>query len=283
MIFFFLRLVIPSSKLRKKLSYFLLAPKIDLTRRKKHFKEIIPVSFCFNGAYTEKVRTCIRSLLEASKGQCTYHIYCVIDETVTEENKKFLKKMVAEYPKNKIDFLLENHDFDKSYLGGWHRSIYFRLMLSKLLPNSVDKIIYSDVDTVFCDSLIDVYKINMKTNLIASTHYKGGINSGFLLLNIKQIRKENLYKTWIIESQKNKYSCPDQDLLFHTTNGRRITLPLIYNFNLQHLFYEIRNYKFSYKNFVNIKKNVVMIHYIGILKPWNSKSPYSFIWKKYNH
>ena len=143
----------------------------------------------------------------------------------------------------------------------------------------MDKIIYSDVDTVFCDSLIDVYKINMKTNLIASICYKGGINSGFLLLNIKQIRKENLYKTWIIESQKNKYSCPDQDLLFHTTNGRRITLPLIYNFCIHNYIWLLKHLKLSYSLYTYIRKNTVMIHD----KLWNKFQPYHKLWKKYNH
>lgn len=112
----------------------------------------INISFCFNGNWARRAGVAIKSLLEVSTDKCDYNIFCVVDKSVSQTDRKLLIKLMKGTGST-LTFLNANHDFDKSYLGKWSVAIYYRMMLPKLLPN-LDKIIYADIDVLFCNDLI---------------------------------------------------------------------------------------------------------------------------------
>lgn len=167
--------------------------------------------------------------------------------------------------------------------------IYFRLFATKYLPKNIDRILYMDVDTIVINPLEDFYNMDFDGNLfIGATHVNNFfkkfnqlrlklpkdsdyINSGVLLMNIKQLRNvdiENDVKQYI-KNNKGKLLLPDQDLL-NALYGNRIKLVSYLKYNLGDK--TIKQYNRFNKEKIDIdwiKKNTVIIHYYGRNKPWN--------------
>ena len=246
---------------------------------RKKYEHKIPVAFCFDGRGCKMAAVTIKSLLIASVNRCDYDIYCVIGEDVDES----LQKIVADIVKNTgstIHFVCGNHDFDKSNRRGWPVAMWYRLMLPKLLPD-VSRIIYADLDIIFCHDLIDVYEIDLGDNVIAAvkTRTNGYFNSGFLLMDLDKIRKDKIYPQWIKSSVEHDFKNPDQDVLNDTLAGRVLYLPLKYNFQLSH---GSRIFKiYSEAELDDLKHNLVTLHYSDYIKPWGEKGRrpvFSEIW-----
>lgn len=246
---------------------------------RKKYEHKIPVAFCFDGRGCKMAAVTIKSLLIASVNRCDYDIYCVIGEDVD----KSLQKIVDDIVKNTgstIHFVCGNHDFDKSNRRGWPVAMWYRLMLPKLLPD-VSRIIYADLDIIFCHDLIDVYEIDLGDNVIAAvkTRTNGYFNSGFLLMDLDKIRKDKIYPQWIKSSVEHDFKNPDQDVLNDTLAGRVLYLPLKYNFQLSH---GSRIFKiYNEAELDDLKHNLVTLHYSDYIKPWGEKGRrpvFSEIW-----
>lgn len=229
----------------------------------------INVAFCTDGGGVKLCAVAIKSLIMASENRCDYDIYCVVDHSVTTAQRNLLKKYV-ENTKSTITFLTANHDFDNAKRRSWPVSIWYRMMLPELLPN-VDKIIYADIDVIFCRDMIEIANIDMGTNILAGVvDYKNGyLNSGFLVMNLKQIRKEGLYQKWVDASKRKDYRNPDQDLLNYSTRGRKLFLPLRYNFQPMRGKWTFRSH--SEIEIDDLAHNLAVIHYSNWMKPWSEK------------
>lgn len=169
--------------------------------------------------------------------------------------------------------------------------IYFRIFASKYLPQELDRILYLDVDTLVINKLNELYNMDFEDNyFIAATHIKKivhkfneirlgikeenpYINTGVLLMNLKELRKIQVDKevTEFVKRNRKKLMLPDQDII-NTIYGDRIKLvdELKYNLGDRNLnLYNINNTS----NKINLRwicKNTVIIHYFGRNKPWNS-------------
>lgn len=246
---------------------------------RKKYETKIPVAFCFDGRGCKMAAVTIKSLLIVSEGRCDYEIYCVIGDDVDKSSQKIVTDIVKG-TKSTVHFIKGNHDFDNSNRRKWPVAMWYRLMLPKLLPN-VPRIIYADLDIIFCHDLIDVYETDLGNNVIAAVptrtdHY---FNSGFLLMDLDKIRKEKFYPKWIKSSVEHDYKNPDQDVLNETLRGRVLFLPLKYNFQLSH---GSRIFKiYSEAELDDLKHNLVTLHYSDYIKPWGEagKRPvFSEIW-----
>ena len=168
--------------------------------------------------------------------------------------------------------------------------IYFRLFASKYLPKDIDRILYLDADTIVIGKLKELYETDFENNyFVAATHIKKllhkfhevrldikenepYINTGVLLINLKELRKIDVEKKVkeYIKNNSKKLLLPDQDIVT-ALFGNKIKLidELKYNFSERvWRLYNINNQK----NKINlrwIKENTVIIHYCGRNKPWN--------------
>ena len=239
----------------------------------------IPVAFCFNARGCKMAAVTIKSLLLASQNRCDYEIYCVIDEDVDKSLCDIIRGVVHGSG-SVVKFVKANHDFDKSLRRNWPIAMWYRLMLPKLLPN-VSRIIYADMDIIFCNDLIDIYELDLGDNVIAAvkTRTNGYFNSGFLLMDLDKIRDEKIYPQWVKDSMEHDYKNPDQDVLNNTLAGRVLYLPLKYNFQLSH---GSRIFKiYSEIELDDLKHNLVTLHYSDYMKPWGKpgeRPVFSNIW-----
>lgn len=239
----------------------------------------INIAFCFDNNGCRLAAVSIKSLVDAAGDACDYNIYCVIDGGVSVKNKQIIKNAVRGTT-SRVHFIMANHDFDASYRASWPVAVYYRTMLPKLLKN-IDQIIYADIDVIFCRDLTDVARLNMGNKILAGVrdYNNGYLNSGFLVMNLKQIRAEKLYEKWVAASQVKKYKNPDQDLLNYTTRGRTILLPLKYNFQPMLGSWIFKAH--SDMEIHDLRYNLVVLHYSNWMKPWHDadKRPiYSQYW-----
>ena len=267
----------------------------------------INIAFCFDKNLWKQFCVSIISLLTVSKNKCSYNIYTVISDDITNEIQSQIKNIIMQYDnKSKITFLKDNHDFDK-HEPGRSAGYFYRIQLIKLAPK-VDKIIYCDIDTVFRKPLIDLYNINMKDKLLygvkdginISRYWKKYktrtdkkylskqgkyINSGVLLINLKTFRNENIYPKFLkLIGKKLRYQ--DQDMLNYIAKNRIGYLPLKYNFTpkgIRHKYYlAYKENLFSKNEIYDAKKDAVIWHFMAC-NPWKKITKGASIWWKYAH
>lgn len=255
----------------------------------------INVAFCFDENMWMLAGVAIVSLLYHAMEKCCYDIYCVVPQDLSQSKRDELGLIVKNMDENsKIIFLNANNDFNDSVTHQYSIGIYFRFMLLKLLPKTVDRIIYSDVDVVFCDNLLDLYNVDMKNNLIAGVSDaeqgrqfpKNGnyINSGVLLMNMKELKKLDLYDKWIDLSKQDVFAYPDQDILNKTCDGKILYLPMRYNYMPGpggRFEKPIRDGIYTQDDYVEAVKNPAIVHYI-LRQPWkNRENLLGDLWWKY--
>ncbi len=276
----FCDLFIPSKIAKRNFVAWATFPRFDLTSNTTKYDKTINIAFCFNDAYIPLALTAISSLLQNSPG-CKYDIYCVtdIDEAQQAKIKQFIS---SRHTNGRIIFMAPNHDYDGAHCGRWSHAIWWRCMLPKLLPDSVDKIIYADVDILFVRDLRDAFSIDLGTNLLAgcfdSPTY---INSGFLVMNIAQFRQENIYPKMIEWAETHQTRCPDQDMLNEICSGRILSISRKFN--------TIIDGGYSFLKTMDLQqyrdlKNPVVLHYAGRYKPWKAeiKSFFTFdLYRRY--
>ncbi|MBO5833487.1 MAG: glycosyltransferase family 8 protein [Alphaproteobacteria bacterium] len=258
-------LFIPTKVAKKNFVSWATFPRFNYTPNTTNYNKRINVAFCFNEKYIPLALTAITSLLGNSP-ECEYDIYCVTDITKTHQNK--IKKFIsARHTNGNIIFLKPNHDYDGAHCGRWSHAIWWRCMLPKMLPETVDRIIYADVDTLFVRDLRDANEFDIGTNLLAgcfdSPTY---INSGFLVMNIAQFRQDNIYPKMIEWAENNQTRYPDQDML-NTICKNRIK-------SMSRKFNAIVGGGYSFLKTMNATqyrdmRYPVMLHYAGKIKPWD--------------
>ena len=176
------------------------------------------------------------------------------------------------------------------YQKRYPKEIYFRLFATKYLPENIDKILYLDSDTLVINKLDELYNMDFEGNFyIATTHVKKilrkinevrlridddvpYINTGVLLINLKELRKIDVQKEVceFVENNSKKLMLPDQDIITALYGNKiKIVDALRYNLGDRDLnLYNLNHIKDPI-GLKWVKENTVIIHYYGRNKPWN--------------
>lgn len=113
-----------------------------------------------------------------------------------------------------------------------------RLALSKLLPETLDKVLYLDVDTVVLGSLDKLWDLDMTGKwFAAATEDKASYrpygpeyyNAGVMMFNLGEIRKDHADDEMIQYINSHKLTYPDQDVMNKLGNGKFVRMPGRYN------------------------------------------------------
>lgn len=253
------------------------------------------ILFTLNNKFVPQVAASICSICENNSNIHDIHFY-LFSMGITDENKKIITSFVKNY-KREID-IIEIPDLSKYFTksfdtNGWNKVVLARLLLDKLLPKNVERVLYLDGDTITIGSLEELYNIDLKNNILAmgceptankERKEKLGLknylyhNSGVLLIDLNKWRKDNIgdkITKFFIEN-KSVIFAPDQDAINGALKDKIYTLPPKYN------FFNIY-YQYSYKFFVKLLKpikyidkdeyiesmnNPCIIHYLGEDRPW---------------
>lgn len=191
---------------------------------------------------------------------------------------------------------------------------YYRLLISKLLPQSVDKVIYFDCDIVVRQNLDELWNYSISKYAIGAVYQItnrsvkdakrlkypadfGYFNAGVLLINIAYWRKnnisENLFEYLI--SKKDSIVFHDQDALNGVLYNQCLKLPIKWNmltiFFMKSTLYindindgKIINTYIDYKKQMLIDKdNPAVIHFVYKPKPWDAQCDHPYKHAYFNY
>lgn len=251
--------------------------------------------------YTQHCGVMLTSLFENNK-TVTFHVY-VLSEYISKQNIVMLEDVSTKYS-NSMEIKL----IDKSYLevapvfGHITLSTYYRLLIPFYVPESVSKIIYLDSDIIVRDSIVGLWQIELKNNILAASpepldlEHKVKLNlnekdlyfnAGVLLINLEEWRKVD-YSNKALTYLKNNAShlkCWDQDVLNATTQGQVLFIEPYWNAS-EYIFKEPEKVDFLPIDEINrIALNPKIVHFTGggYNKPWyyQNKHIYKFEYYKY--
>ena len=255
----------------------------------------IPIFFSSDDNYVPYLTVAIQSLKEHSGKENSYRII-ILTSCMNEKNKKELKKL--ETKNIKIDY----EDVSKSLAkidkelnlrlrDYYSTAIFYRLFIPNLFPY-YEKAIYLDADMVILDDVAKLFEMEMNDNLLIATtdmvvneskafreyskvalglEPEKYINSGMLVMNLREMRKEKIEQKFIYLLLKYNMEviAPDQDYLNLLCKDR-----IKY---IEENWDKMPDYGKDYE-----EKDLHIIHYNMMRKPWHYKEvPYSNVFWKY--
>ena len=167
--------------------------------------------------------------------------------------------------------------------------IYYRIFAAKYLPQELDRVLYLDPDLVINQSIRHLYRLPMGTAFFAAASHIGNllhivnelrldmdetspyINSGVMLMNLRQLRQEQDYAQVFdyIEAHKNRLILPDQDIISGLYGGRIIPLDA-WRYNMTERLFAFHRQAGDRMDLDFVRENCAVIHYCGRNKPWKS-------------
>lgn len=176
---------------------------------------------------------------------------------------------------------------------------YFRFFIPDFIPNNLKMCLYLDVDMLVLGDLRKLLTLDLGNQVAGITQDTLGcramkpisknpqkedfdfgdfyLNSGFLLMNLEQWRKQNIIKKVCDFLSNYRTIYHDQDALSAVLCNQTITLPLEYNC-LTHIYYPslfadfvVVNAKMPYsKEQVKFAlENPIILHWAGDAKPYD--------------
>ena len=199
---------------------------------------MIPVVFAFDNNLAMPAAVCMYSLFVNARPETRYQVY-VLHRSGERLDTTYIYNVLDKFPVHSLKIVEVDGTFDSSFeIRGITTPAYYRLLIPTLIPEH-DKVIYSDVDVIFRDDLIDVYNEPLGDNIVAGVnnlahldsdlrkHYEGTLGldpsqvicSGFLVMDTDAMRRENLQEQFVALA-KNRYKFQDQDVINISCAGR---------------------------------------------------------------
>lgn len=233
----------------------------------------------------------------------------VISTNLSESSKESLQAIANKFNSN-LTFCF----FDKSIINYFpvrkqdHISLatYYRLLLPKILPESMNKILYLDCDMIVNNNIDFLWNTNIKNYSCAASpdmyydsesitkrlgysvteHY---FNAGMLLINLDYWRINKISEKTIayISDYPEKCIAHDQDAINAVLQGTIKTVSASYNIQQDFLRKDLSILEVKDEKILNDIKNCInnpyIIHYTGPSKPWTFQcvNPYKFLWNSY--
>lgn len=235
------------------------------------------VVYAVDNNYVLAMAVSMVSLLENSNRDINYVFYVLTDSVLTEESQGLLGMIREHYENCKVQVIdmPESIFADVEIKGGYiTKSTMYRLLIAGMLTDE-QICVYLDADTLICGDLAGIADVADEKDFVIcgvrdtevqknAAYIKGigipktdtYVNAGVLVMNLDQIRKNNLTEVFL-KNIGNNYYFNDQDILNKCCFGRIGILDAEYNF-------------FS----VNWQKDSAakLVHFAGVpdVKPWNN-------------
>lgn len=257
----------------------------------------VPVVFTFDRRVVRPAAVALQSLIDAALPTTRYDIH-VLHPGFEQQLIRSFTEMVGATG-HSITF----HSVDKRRFAGlptnkgsWTEIVYYRFIIPQILPQ-YERAIYSDMDVFFTGDLHSLMQIDMQGCPIGAvigeintpemqchTYFPENTNShiymsGFLLMNLKQMREEGLTQKLLQTSERFAKRLRMFDLDALNLACSRF-LPLPFSYCVLESIYAAQDIskagEFPWLNKVYprteleaAKSNPIIIHYAGELgKPW---------------
>lgn len=184
------------------------------------------IATALNRKYLEYTVVMLCSLCENNNEHIDAYL---LHNELTTQDIDIIKNSLSKYDITIISVEINKSDFDDRLPRNtqWSIETYYRLMLMDILPESVDRLMYLDVDLIINGSIEEFYHIDFAGDDVIAADDSNGkrtldtfgskqiemfhdmlaqgfryFNAGVMLFNVAQIRKTNNFNTYM-EAIKN--------------------------------------------------------------------------------
>lgn len=261
-----------------------------IINKKKKAVQHIPIVFAFDDNFALPATIAIKSLIDTAGSNTVYDVIVFYDK-LKEKTRKIFDSI---YPIRwvKVDYNL----LKDAPVGVRGIATYYRLLMADLLPE-YDRVIWSDVDVLFCDDISDIYNMDMHgadwAGIIAEKqNEKNGIHThflenkkdyiympGFMVADTKQWREKGMFNRFLktIRDFGPRLKMFDLDVL-NLTADKIAAVPFEYCV-LEQIWNNVDITKApeypwlvkgqGYDTLISAKENVKIVHYAGLpVKIW---------------
>lgn len=240
------------------------------------------ILIAINDEYTFPAQVMLTSLCVNNPGKHDIYLFYT---GLHKKNIGLLNNLLKKYGANLHPIHISEDIFGDSPLNShFSVEIYYRLLVYRLIPDSVDKILWLDADIVVKDSIEELYSIDLQDSYLAACKARSRsennerlglpsnhiyFNSGVILFDLNKIRgvmNDDQIKQCISDIGDD-ILWPDQDVLNVLYLGKTVYFDECFN-------YQVYNELIS-RNTVK-KNNISVIHYVSSDKPWNKYYSNSF-------
>lgn len=260
---------------------------------------ITPIVVAFTPNYLAPAATTLFSVLKHSDKNDQYRVICLLTEELDEDMKQALKKIDVNN-QMEFEYILMHDKLQGVYVDERYTiAASFRLLISELLPQ-YDKVIYMDCDMIIRNNLAELYRttepgdnylgavyeaaLDFQAPNLEKLGFKPGeyFNSGFLVMNLEQLRKDDMAANFIEALKVDYLEFPDQDVLNMLCKGRVVALPPQYNSIRTYYLPQYKKFflqKYTESDWDKVQKHG-NIHYTGD-KPWRTFTVEFDVWWQY--
>ena len=254
----------------------------------------IKIAMTTDKNYITPTKVAISSMLTHSNISSFFEINILCAKSLDEVSRDRLRDLEHRSQRLKIIF----HEIEDKRLSNAattaHIPIasYYRLYICQLIEG--DRCLFVDGDMIIKDDLLEVYNINLEGYYIAGVKDMGiqshfeeykeyaqylqipsmdkYVNAGFMLFNLKEIRKDNLQDKLIDEIARG-YKYMDQDILNKLCYNKIKNISLRYDFFTEYAgsLSKLDLSGYDEKNIHDIENDICVLHYTGTFKPWLCK------------
>lgn len=270
------------------------------------------VVYSTDNNYARHVGISVTSLFECNKDMKDIVVY-IIEDNVSKENHGRLDGIAKKYGRT-IEYITFESQKEQLQLNNeWEfpMSAYARLFVGEILPETVEKVLYLDCDTVITDSLKELWEMDMQDYTIAavedvcSCYYwkeTGERNqfryfcSGVIFIDLKKWRKINAQETILkyVDERNGVVAHHDQtilngvfcnDCLIMHPKYDVLTPLFMLPYNNLKAYYKLWDKYYTKEEIKEAIKKPVIIHYTqsSVGRPWEDKCkhPKANIYQKY--
>lgn len=254
----------------------------------------IPIVLTFDDNMSLPAAVCMSTILASINDDVFCDFYILYSGSIP--NIVGIEKIKRQFPNMGVNYRSVGNVFENAFqIRGITTAAYYRLLAADLIPE-YNKVIYADVDMVFRMDLSALYRMDLRDNYYGAV-YALGLNteprarqyissiglepgnyflSGFLLMNLEQIRKDNI-TTKFVELAHNNYKYQDQDIMNIVCKEKIVSIPYVYSmtiaaFEAVSLNTDLLHTKYMCNPYDQDPLLHSNIHYNGV-KPWKDWCP----------
>jgi lipopolysaccharide biosynthesis glycosyltransferase len=273
-------------------------------------KFIIEIAIASDSNYLVPTTVLLKSLFDNNKSVQLCINLLHICSTTTDKDLSFWEEYTIAHG-HLFRKLPVSDEFVSTFKEMRHtKTTYLRFWLPSLLPSNVNKVLCIDADLIVLRDLSDLYLMDISNYYAAAVKETTSIyakfdenifrrlndlgispnsfyfQSGVMLMNLKKMREDDIVSKCIAFADgihdNHLMTNPDQDTLNAILKSAIKYIPPKYNMNYN-VEPDIVNALWSREDINEAKTNPVIIHYIGLVKPWNylSYHPKTKLWWKY--
>lgn len=247
----------------------------------------INLLFAVNPGFLPLLLTCLRSIAK-NGGSDRYDAYILHSDLEPEHQERIREESD---PSICCHFLKVDPAMFQGFpeTDRYPKEIYYRMAAPLLLPATLERILYLDVDIVVINSLEALYHTDFDGSYLAACSHVHKfltewnqlrlgakqdvpyINTGVMLLNLPLLRENTRLEDIrdYTQRKKNALLLPDQDIMT-ALYGEHILLldTMRYNLSDRILAFHNGDPRQEKRTLEWVRENSVIIHYCGKNKPW---------------